>query len=374
VGDVVLYASEDDPNYSQDGFYQHGKYPFVFDTLFPIEGSPAGYGYVDIASNPQVRIDLTNTAMLKNTIAGATPRYFYRQDGAINEQEFADLNNSLVHTNGNLGTDSIRLIDHTELDTNYINFLNSTIDELRETSSNTETSTGSSTNGVTAASALAALQEAAGKTSRDSTATTYDAYSEIIYLVIELIRQFYDMPRQFRITGSMGVQKFIEFTNAGMQPQAQGIVGGEDLGVRTPVYDIKVVPEKQNAYTRLSQNELALQFFQLGFFNPNLTDQALMCLNMMDFDGKDELMQQVQNNGTMYQQLQLYKAMAATLAAKYEPDLVGGLLNGRSDPGQQIASSSGEKVSLDDGTGEASQVSKARERANTASQPGGSTA
>lgn len=373
VGDTVLYATENDPERRDKGIYDHGKYPFVFDCLFPIERCPAGYGYVDICANPQVRIDLMNTAMLKNAMCGAVPRYFQRVDGAVNEEEFLDLNNTLVHVNGNLGEDSLRVVDYKPLNGNYINLLHSAIDELRETSSNTETSTGSSTNGVTAASALAALQEASGKTSRDSTKSTYRAYSDIVYMVIELIRQFYNLPRQFRITGNMGVQRFISFTNAGMQPQPQGMIGGVDLGVRTPVYDIEVEPEKRSSYTRIAQNEMAIQLYSLGMFNPQMTDQALMCLQMMDFDGKDELMQQVSQNGTMFQQLQLYKAMAATLAAKYEPQLTGGLLGAGQQPAPS-KESAGKKPDLDKGSGEAGHVTKAREQAQTAAQPGGSGA
>jgi len=370
VGDTVIYATENDPERREKGLYDHGSYPFVFDTLFPVEGSPAGYGYVDICANPQIRIDIMNSAMLKNTMAGATPRYFTRTDGAINEEEFLNLNNALVHVNGTLNEESLRLVDYKPLNGNYINFLNSAINELRETSSNTETSTGSSTNGVTAASALAALQEAAGKTSRASTKATYRAYEAIVYFVIELIRQFYDMPRQFRITGKLGVEKYITFTNEKMQPQHQGMIGDVDLGYRMPIYDIKVEPEKRSSYTRIAQNELAIQLYSLGMFNPQMTDQALMCLEMMDFDGKDELMQKIANNGTMFQQLQLYKAMAATLAAKHEPDMVGGLLGGGQQPEPQRKEAA--NADLDKGQGEASHVSRARERATTAGQPGGS--
>lgn len=372
VGDVVLYATENDPERRDKGLYDHGRYPFVFDTLFPIEGSPAGYGYVDICANPQTRIDIMNSAMLKNTMAGATPRYFTRTDGAINEEEFLDLNNALVHVNGALNEDSLRLVDYKPLSGSYINFLNSAINELRETSSNTETSTGSSTNGVTAAAALAALQEAAGKTSRASTNATYRAYTDIVYLVIELIRQFYDMPRQFRITGRLGVEKYITFTNEKMQPQYQGMIGDLDLGYRIPIYDIKVEPEKRSSYTRIAQNELAIQLYSLGMFNPQMTDQALMCLDMMDFDGKDELMQKIAGNGTMFQRLQLYKAMAATLAAKHEPEMVSGLLGGAQQPEPKRKAAA--KADLDKGSGEAGHVSRARERAATANQPGGSSA
>ena len=381
VGDQILYASENDPERAETGLYEHGLYPYVFDALFPVEGTPAGYGYVDVCANSQMRADLLGTAILRNAMAGATPRYFMRSDGGVNEQEFLNIENTIVHTTGNLGEDAIRAIDYTGLSGNYINVLDVVINELRETSGNTETSTGSTSGGVTAASAIAALQEASGKGSRASIKASYECYAEVINLVIELIRQFYDMPRQFRIVGNMGVQKFISFSNEGMQPQPQGLVGGVDMGFRLPVYDIDIIPEKNNAYTRLSNNELALQFFGMGFFNPQITDQALMCLNMMDFDKKDELMQQVSANGTMAQMMAQWQQIALGLAQKYEPGLAQGLIaqiTGQPAApmaqGQMMSQEDRENIELDKGPNkEPKNVEAARERANTAAQPGGSS-
>ena len=72
VGENVLYATENDPEMAARGWYDHGKYPFVFDTLFPEEGTPCGYGYVDLCKSAQKQIDLMNQAILKNTLAAAT--------------------------------------------------------------------------------------------------------------------------------------------------------------------------------------------------------------------------------------------------------------------------------------------------------------
>ena len=59
---VVLYASENDPALADRGFYDHGKYPFVFDTLFVEEDSPAGFGYIDVMKDTQTAIDEMNAA------------------------------------------------------------------------------------------------------------------------------------------------------------------------------------------------------------------------------------------------------------------------------------------------------------------------
>ena len=377
VGDQVLHATENDPEMVVRGLYDHGKFPYVFDPLFPIEGSPCGYGYVDICRNPQTEIDLLKTSFVKNAMVGATPRYFSRGDGSVNEDEFLDLSKAIVHVN-NASDDALRRIEHDTLDSIYVNVLDRTIQELRETSGNTETSTGNIQSGVTAASAIAALQEASGKGSRDSTQAAYRAYSQIVDMCIELIRQFYDLPRQFRIVGEYGMQQFISYTNAGIQPQHQGNDFGQDMGYRKPVFDIKISAQKRNVYTKVSQNELAIQFFQMGFFNPQMTDQALMCMDMMEFDGKDMLMQKVAQNGTMFQKLQQYMQLALTLAQKYEPQaaemIAQDVMTFMGGVGAVPAGGGNAQMFQSDhiagiGKKEPTNVANARQRSGNASQP-----
>ena len=334
VVDQVIYATENDtqpvanamgqavkPPLALTGLYYHGKYPYFFDALYPIEGSPCGYGFVDLCRNPQTEIDLLKTAMVKNAMVGATPRYFSRIDGNINEEEFLDTRKPIVHVNGQVDEATLRRIEHVGLDGMYVNMLDRSINELRETSGNTEAATGSTPGAVTAASGIAALQEAAGKTSADSTQASYRVYSQIVDMCIELIRQFYDMPRKFRILGQYGMERYVTYTNQGIQPQHQGMAFGHDMGYRLPVFDIKVSAQKKNVYTKVAQNELALQFFQMGFFNPQMVDQSLMCLEMMDFDDKDTIMQKISQMGTMHQKLIQYMQLALQLAQRVNPML-----------------------------------------------------
>ena len=334
VGDQVIFATENDvqpvvdkitgemkPPMAVTGLYDHGKYPYFFDALFPIEGSPCGYGYVDLCRNPQMEIDMLKTAMVKNAMVGAVPRYFSRIDGNVNEKEFLDTTKPIVHVNGNVDEATLRRIEHNGLDGMYVNLLDRSIDELRETSGNTEAATGSTPGSVTAASGIAALQEAAGKTSSDATQASYRVFAQIVDTCIELIRQFYNMPRKFRILGKYGMERYITYTNQGIQPQHQGNDFGQDMGMRLPVFDIKVSAQKKNVYTKVAQNELALQFFQLGFFSPQNTDASLMCLEMMDFDDKDMIMQKISQMGTMHQKLLQYMQLALNLAQQINPML-----------------------------------------------------
>ena len=319
VGSTVLYATEDVPELAERGLYDHGKYPFVLDPLFPVEGSPCGFGFIDVCRGPQEQIDIMNQALMRNALVNAIPRYFARSDGSINEEEFLDFTKPIVHVTGTLGSDSLMPIQPPVLNGNCMALIDSKIGELKETSGNTDSSNGISASANQAASAIAALQEASGKTSKDSTLSAYRAFGKVIKLVIELIRQFYDIPRQFRITGDMGEEQFMSFDNAAMKPQMQGTDFGRDMGMRMPEFDIKVSAQTKSVYTKNSQNEMAMMLYGQGVFNPQMSDQALMLLDMMDFDGREELIQKVSNNGTLLQQMAMYQQIALQLAQQTDP-------------------------------------------------------
>ena len=335
VGDTVLYATENDcavPTAQrmtgvgedgtpileevpvglpvcQRGWYDHGKYPFVFDVLFPEEGTPCGYGYIDLCKSPQKQIDLMNQAILKNTLAAATPRFFIRADGAVNENEYADWTKPFVHTNGNLGSDSIAPIHTAGLDSVYVAILQSKIAEMKETAGNRDVANGGTASGVTAATAIAALQEAGGKLSRNMIDDGYEAFSDVVTLCIELIRQFYSLPRQFRILGD----KFESYDNTGLQPVAMS--DGVEVSYRVPVFDLEISAQQENPYKTMEYNQFALQLFQMGFFREDMAPQALRCLELMDFKNKDMVMNMIRSGQTQEREIERLRRQLLQAAA-----------------------------------------------------------
>lgn len=315
VNDEVLFATENDPAFAERGWYDHGLYPFVIDPLFKIEGTIAGFGYIDVGKDAQAYIDRGNRAIMKNMLANAAPRHFIREDGGVNEEEYADLTKDFVHVDGNLGQDSILPIQGKPLSDIYVSVINNKIDELKETTGNRDVTTGGTTGGVTAASGLAAMQEAGSKLSRDNNKSSYRAFRKVCLIVVELIRQFYDMPRKFRIVGENGMARYVTYKNTNLQLQPQEDEFGQNMGFRMPLFDIEITAQKQSPYSKMSQNELALQFYSAGFFNPQMADQALACLDMMDFDRKHFIMQKISENGTMFQMLMQAQQQVVQLAS-----------------------------------------------------------
>ena len=385
VNDVVLFATENETEFAEKGWYDDGLYPFVFDPLFSTEGTPCGFGYIDVGKSAQEYIDRGNQAIMKNMLANAKPRHFVRSDGSINLEEYADTNKDFVHVDGNLGEDSIREIRSTGLGSIYVEVLNNKVDELKETTGNRDISTGGTTSGVTAASAIAAMQEAGSKLSRDNSKAAYRAYRKIILMVIERIRQFYDLPRQFRITGEYGGEEFVNYSNQGIVPQYQGIEMGVDMGYRMPLFDIEITAQKSSPYSKMSQNELALQFYGAGFFNPQMADQALTCLEMMDFDRKQFIMQKIAQNGGMYQQmiamqgqmLQLAEIVDAERGTNLADQIAAGITGGpapalieganEENPAEKVGET--EALGGKAGKAEAANTKAARERVANSTDP-----
>ncbi len=378
VNDVVLFATENDPKNYPNGWYDHGQYPFVFDPLFSVEGTPCGFGYIDVGKSAQEYIDRGNQAIMQNMLANAKPRHFVRTDGSVNEEEYADLTKDFIHVDGNLGQDSILPVQGKPLNDIYVQVLNNKVDELKEVTGNRDISTGGTTSGVTAASAIAAMQEAGSKLSRDNNKSSYRAFRKVCLMVIELIRQFYNLPRCFRIMGENGAARFVEYSNAGIQPQHQGVEMGVDMGHRLPLFDIEITAQKQSPYSKMSQNELALQFYQAGFFNPQMADQALACLDMMDFDRKQFIMQKISQNGGMYQQMLMMQQQMLQMAQMIDPamaeQMAAGIIGGGGPapmagaaPGANVEST--EALGGQEGPKEASTTKKARQRVAESTDP-----
>lgn len=313
VDETVLFASEDTPGY-EDGIYDHGKYPFVLDVLYAEKGTPAGFGYVDICKSPQEYIDRLGMALLLNAEEAAQRRYFVKDGCQVNEEELLDIHKRVIHVAGSPNDDNIRSFDTPELSTVYLSVLQDKVNELKETSANRDFNQGGTASGVTAASAITALQEAGNKTSRDLIKSSYRCYTQICIMVIDLMRQFYDIGRTFRITGEQGTPEYVKFNNGGLKGGEKS-VAGQDFRTKEPIFDVIPSAQKQNPYSKLSQNEMALQFYNSGFFNPQLADQVLQCIDMMDFDGKEKVRQGIQQNSMMYQQMQQLTQIA-TMAAQ----------------------------------------------------------
>lgn len=294
VGDTLLYSSENDPLYEERGWYDHGMYPIVFDVLYPEEGTPFGFGVIAITKNPQTYIDRMDKNLIENMDWATRIRYFGKKSMGINEEDFLDLDKRIVEVEGDISEERLRQITVRPFSEVYLSLKKQKIDELKETSANRDFSQGSVMGGVTAASAIAALQEAGNKNSRDMISSSNRAFVKIVILIIELLRQFYTENRTFRIVGqSEEGYDFVTFDNSLLNVSTETKAMSHKKLTRRPVFDIDIKARKRNPYSRLSQNELAKELYSLGVFDAGNEEKALALLDIMDFDGIEKTREQI---------------------------------------------------------------------------------
>ncbi len=327
--DIVLFATENQTQVRSDGngnivensmasmgLYNHGKYPYVFDVLFPLKDTPVGFGYIDILKEAQEQIDILNNSILINAKQSATKRWIVSNNMKLNMKEFADWTLPIVHAEeGTFNSNNVLELTTSPMSDVVIATLDRKIDELKETGSNRDFANGSTASGVTSGAAIAALQEAGNKTSRDAIKGTYSANEEIAEMVLELIRQFYNGTRVFRITGKQNQMDFVDFDNSSMQIQDVTDENGEVIGQRLPYFDIKIKAHKQNPFSKVAQNQDMMNLYSMGVFNPSMADQSLALLENLDIEGKDKLIQRVSENRTLLQTVQIMQPLLIQLAA-----------------------------------------------------------
>lgn len=301
VENIVLFATENEEQFRENGWYDHGQYPFVFDDFFHEEDSVYGFGLIDANIDAQEDIDELSAAITKNVKQGSVPRYFSRMEGAVNAEEYADFDKDFVHVaQGGIGEDSIRQITPTALPTHALNLLESKKADLKESSFNRDVNAGG-TGGTQTAAGIAALQESGSKSSRDAIENTYQAFKKVCELTIELIRQFYDEARVYRIIGESGDNEYVSIDKSMLSaPQMQNTFGLE-LQTKEPQFDLIVKVSKQNAYSRAAQNQDALSLYQMGFFAPQRATESLTALEVMELDNKEKLKELVNRNSMQAQ-------------------------------------------------------------------------
>lgn len=322
-GDKVLFASENEQGY-ENGFYEHGEYPFTLAVMYPEAGTPTGFGIISVCRDPQQYIDTLDGVMLDYAYKIANPRYWCKKGAGVNKEDFLNWSNPIVEVEGAIEEEKLKQISIPEMNSTVGTLRQMKVDELKETSSNRDFSQGGTSGGITSGAAIATLQEAGNKTSRDMVKSMYRSYVDVVRLTIELIRQFYTEEREFRITGADGNYEFVRYSNKNLAEQGVIGNGGEEY-FRKPIFDIDVKAQKATSYNKAAQNETAVNLFKLGVFNPELAQQSLVMLDMMEFEGKEKIKQYVMEGQTLQnivmQQQQQIMQLTAQLGMIVNPQM-----------------------------------------------------
>ncbi len=219
VGDTILYSTKSDPAFRDKGLYAHGQYPFVADPFVPIENSLYGIGLVEIAKPTQEYIDRLDYLIESNCLVAGRQRFIVKRSSGIRSEDVRNLSKDFIECDSSADDSVVRPLQAAAFPAHIMEHRQHKVEELKEVVGNRDFSQGGISGGVTAFKSISALQEAGNKLSRDVLKSSYRAFKQIAELCVELIREFYDEARSFRIIGANGKAAYLSLSNRELKSQ-----------------------------------------------------------------------------------------------------------------------------------------------------------
>lgn len=292
-GDFILDATEISPITAKTGLYDHGLYPVVIDAMYSVDGCIEGFGLIDVIKNQQSYIDRLDAIISENALISGKMRWLIKDNGGVNENELLDISNDLVHVAGPISDEHVRPLQASAIDPSIMEHRQTKIKELKEISGNRNVMQGEVPGGITAYRSIMALQEAGSKLIRDNISSSYEAFRQVVFMMIELVRQFYSAERIIRTDRT----EFLRYSNKNLKSKPLERAHLKDTyRFRIPTFDIKVAAENQSPIDKEIQNQLGIELFEKGFFVPERSGEALAALNLMSFEGKERIKFLIEKN------------------------------------------------------------------------------
>lgn len=275
-GQVLENSWETRPN----GYFNHGKYPFVVVPLFPQKGSSLGLGITDLFKDSQRYSDKLDQILLLNTFRASRPRLLV-QDDMVDIDEVRDFSKEVVVTKG--PPDSVAKWQQANpLPSHTMAYIAQIRELIKTESGSNEQSRGNTASGVTAGTAIAALQEMSMKRSRMEARAIHYGYQEACLMQLAVMEEFDTVERDIIVTVG-GQKKRLPFSDKTFRKLFHGdkeIPIGFRVSIRT---------SRQTRYTKLQHNELWLQMMStLG----NTVDPTIM-IEGLEYEEKERLLENI---------------------------------------------------------------------------------
>ena len=247
-GQILFNSAEEKP----DGFYEHGKYPFVVGRLYKLKGNPLGFGIVDLFKEANRYSDKMEQIILLNAYRASRPRLMVQRDAVDSMDEITDYANEVIAVNGNPQT--VAQWQATQpLPSHVFAYMADLRNMIKQESGANDMTRGQAGGGVTATGAITALQEMATKRSRMEGRSIHSAFQEAIRMLIETMRGCDMKEREIGITYN-GVKKAYPFSSLGLKAwMEKGVPVERFVTIRTA---------RQTQYSMIQHNNVWLEMMK----------------------------------------------------------------------------------------------------------------
>lgn len=263
-----------------NGYYEHGLFPFRICRLYPQKGSALGIGICDLFKDTQRYADKLNAILLENALRARTPRLFI-QEGLVDIEDVRDFSREAIEVQGNLDA-AVKWMDTQPLPSYLLNFVQMMQQSIKNEAGSNDQSRGQTAGGVTAASAITALQDMSTKRSRMEARELQRGFKECVRMMIEIMREKDIVPREVVITVN-GEPQILPF-------DSRSLYRGNGEGRRVPIEAlISIKTSRQTRFSRMAHNELVLQFVNMF----QQTADPLIMMEALEMDDKEQILDQI---------------------------------------------------------------------------------
>lgn len=289
AGGVLLEKAED--------VYSHGMYPFVVDAFTPIEGVPVGEGMVQELVPMMRYINRYASYIDMNLRMASKGRLLVNRNAGIDKEALLDWENDVVEGD-RIDASALQWMQTTPFTGMVTSQMLQLQNDIKQDSGQNQFTRGETAGGVTAASAISALQEAGGKMTRMRTNALNSGFREIVEQVMWLISQFYDQDRVLFVTG----RKEGELKEVDASPEH--LFGRRKSGmIPPPPYTVQVQVQRRNPLRQQAQNELFMQAYSMSAQAGQVFPLSVL-FELLQVDGKDKILPVLRQTDAITQQMQ----------------------------------------------------------------------
>lgn len=263
AGRALLYSTELEfggPKKGEykEGVYAHGQYPFELFRYRDVFRRPFGTGLVHDYRDTQNAIDRYQKYIDDNARASSIQRHFVRDGSGLSAEDVADMSKVVLQWKGNDIREVLQTTQAAPLNGQVYQIMNYMVDTMKQDCGQNQFTRGEGGLGVTAATAIQALQEAGGKITRMHTESFKASFRNMVEQMMWVLAEYMTPDKVLYIAGGWdSTENMKDRKIAVSAPRKEG----DEL--LKPAYAVRVQVQRNNPLQIQADNEFLMQVAQV---------------------------------------------------------------------------------------------------------------
>ena len=280
----------------QKDVYTHGLYPFVLDVYTPIEGLPVGDGLIQEMAPMMRYVNRYASYVDMNLRMSSKGRLLVDRAAGIDKESLLNWETDIVEGD-RIDATALQWMQNTPFTGAVTQQMLQLQTDIKQDSGQNQFTRGETAGGVTAASAISALQEAGGKITRLRTNVLNQGFKGIVEQAMWLISQFYDSKRVLFITGRN------EMAQHQVDASPAHLFGKNKSKLAPPPYTVQIQVQRRNPLRQQAQNELFMQAYSMAA-QAGAPFPLSVLFRLLHVDGKERILPEIEQYEMFQQQMQ----------------------------------------------------------------------